>query len=235
MQILDVKKEGLKTIEKRQQLYTRLQDKGYKFIDKVKEGRKMYYIIEKQSDEKEIYNNIVHCLFNTLKEAEFTKYFLTRIANINKPITKELLSKNCEVHRRTITKWDNKMLEHKLLSKDGFFYISVTYDKEGRPTCIITTKEEYDGFMKCSKHVRQKQRILQQYKEDKINFDECQLLLDGIILNQKTIENRFVYRVNKFQLIKNNYLMKDILDYIELIYDKTLFDYYIDWMESKIN
>lgn len=232
MQILNVKKEGLKTIEKRKQLNNRLKDKGYKLIDKVKEGRKIYYIIDKQSNEKEIYNNLVHILFNTLKEKEFSTYFLTRIANINKPITKELLSKNCEVNRKTITKWDNKMIEHRLLSKDGYFYVSTTYDDEGKPTYTLTSKEEYYSYMRCSRYVKQKEKVLQDYKSGKIDIESCQLLLDGITLNQQAIENRFVYKVNKFQLIHNNYLIKDILNYIELIYKKTIVDYYINCIES---
>lgn len=233
MAILGVKKEGLKTIEKRQQLYVRLEEKGYTLKGKFKKGRKVYYEIEQKSEEKEIYNNIVHYMFNTLKEEEFTDYFLTRLANTNKPITKNLLSKNCNVNRATITKWDNKMIEHKLLGKDGYFYVLVTYDNNNIPVYTLTDEYEYNSFIKCSRHVRQKQNVLQQYKEDKINIDECQLLLDGITLNQKAIENKFVYRVSKFQLISNNYLMKDILNYIELIYNKTLFDKYIDWIESE--
>jgi hypothetical protein len=38
--ILGVKTQGLKSIEQRQQLHLRLQEKGYKLLDKIKEGRK---------------------------------------------------------------------------------------------------------------------------------------------------------------------------------------------------
>lgn len=46
MDILGVKKAGLKSIENRQQLKERLKEKGYEFKDKIKEGRKIYYIAE---------------------------------------------------------------------------------------------------------------------------------------------------------------------------------------------
>lgn len=47
MDILNVKKEGLKTMERKQQLYIRLEEKGYKLINKIKEGRQVYYIVDK--------------------------------------------------------------------------------------------------------------------------------------------------------------------------------------------
>ena len=46
MEILGVKNEGLKTIEKNNKLQERLQDKGYEFVEKIKEGRSNYYIVK---------------------------------------------------------------------------------------------------------------------------------------------------------------------------------------------
>ena len=45
--ILGVAKSGLKTIENKNQLSTRLEQKGYEFIDKIKVGRNAFYIVTK--------------------------------------------------------------------------------------------------------------------------------------------------------------------------------------------
>lgn len=232
MDILGVKKAGLKSIENRQQLKERLKEKGYEFKDKIKEGRNIYYIAEQTNTNKEVYNNMVKYIFNTTKEEQFTDYFLYRIMNLHRPITKNIIADKTNLNRKTITKLDNKMTEHNILSKDGYFYVCATYI-DNKPTYTLTCKEEYNSYLKCSRSVKKKQKVLQRFKNGEIDFDMCQLLLDGIILNQKVIENKFVYRVSKFLLIENNDLIKDMFELIEQIYiDKNIIDYCVDWLES---
>ena len=233
MEILGVKDSGLKSIENRDTLGKRLDEKGYKFIRKTKEGRNNIYEVEKINDNKEILNNITNYMFGTNNDYSFSDYFMYRLFNINKPITKEMLSKWCKVNRKTITRWDEKMLMNNILSKDGYFYIAMDFDENRRPSYRITCKEEYSSYIKCSRFSKKKQEIAQKYKKDEIDYDTMQMLMDSVTAYAQTIEDKFVYRVSKFQLKKNNQLFKDIYRLITDTYESKKFnEYYIDWIES---
>ena len=70
LEILGVTNNNLKTIIKRKQLYERLKQKGYIYIDKEKVGRNTLYILEKyyKTNEIESLNNICNGIFNTKKQ-----------------------------------------------------------------------------------------------------------------------------------------------------------------------
>ena len=230
--ILGVKSDTLKQIEKRKTLEKRLDEKGYVLISKTKEGRNNIYEINKINDSKELLNNITNFMFGTNNDYSFSDYFMYRLMNINKPITKEMLSKWCKVNRKTITRWDEKMLMNNILSKDGYFYIAMDFDKDKKPTYRITGKDEYSNYIKCSRFANKKQEIAQKYKRDEIDYDTMQMLMDSVTSYAQTIEDKFVYRVSKFQIKKNNQLFKDICNLIKDTYNVESVDYYIDWLES---
>ena len=233
MDILGVKDRALTVIEQRNTLESRLDEKGYKLISKTKEGRSNIYEIEKINDSKKLLNDITKVLFGTKDDYSFGDYFMYRLFNINKPITKEMLSKWCKVNRKTISRWDNKMELNNILSKDGYFYIAMEFDKDKKPTYRITCKDEYSSYIKCSRFANKKQEIAQKYKKDEIDYDTMQMLMDSVTTYAQTIEDKFVYRVSKFQLKKENQLFKDIYKLITDTYDSKKFnEYYIDWLES---
>jgi len=233
MDILGVKDRALTVIEQRNTLESRLDEKGYKLINKTKEGRSNTYEIEKINDSKKLLNDISKIMFGTKNDYSFGDYFMYRLFNINKPITKEMLSKWCKVNRKTITRWDEKMLMNNILSKDGYFYIAMEFDNDKKPTYRITCKEEYSSYIKCSRFANKKQEIAQKYKKDEIDYDTMQMLMDSVTAYAQTIEDKFVYRVSKFQLQKENQLFKDIYKLITDTYESKKFnEYYIDWLES---
>jgi hypothetical protein len=233
MDILGVKTDALKQIEKRDTLGLRLDEKGYILVEKTKEGRNNVYEIDKINDTKELLNNITKVMFGTKNDYSFSDYFMYRLFNINKPITKEMLSKWCKVNRKTITRWDEKMLTSNILSKDGYFYIAMDFDINRKPSYRITCKEEYNSYIKCSRFSKKKQEIAQRYKKDEIDYDTMQMLMDSVVAYAQTIEDKFVYRVSKFQLQKNNKLFKDIYNLITDTYESKMFnEYYIDWIKS---
>ena len=233
MDILGVKDRALTVIEQRNTLESRLDEKGYVLINKTKEGRSNTYEIEKINDSKKLLNDISKIMFGTKNDYSFGDYFMYRLFNINKPITKEMLSKWCKVNRKTITRWDEKMLMNNILSKDGYFYIAMEFDNDKKPTYRITCKEEYSSYIKCSRFANKKQEIAQKYKKDEIDYDTMQMLMDSVTAYAQTIEDKFVYRVSKFQLQKENQLFKDIYKLITDTYESKKFnEYYIDWLES---
>lgn len=232
MEILGVTLNTLNQIEKRKTLEKRLDEKGYILINKTKDSKNNLYEIKKINDSKEVLNNITNYMFGTNDDFKFSDYFMYRIMNTEKPITKEMLSKWCKVNRKTISRWDNKMELNNILSKDGYFYIAMEFEKDKKPTYRITCKDEYSQYIKCSKFANKKKDIAQRYKKDEIDYDMMQMLMDSLNSYAQEVEKKFVYRVSKFQLQKDNQLCVDIVNLIKDTYNVDAMDYYIDWLES---
>lgn len=213
--VLGVKEESLKKIISRKQLYKRLMDKGYKYIGKEKKGRNHLYIIKQISKDKEILNNISNVMFNTKDDYKLGDYILYRTYNIDRPITKKMISDLCNVNRNTITRWDEKMIENGFMTKDGYFYVAIDYNENNEINYRLTDKYEYCQYYSNSKFAKKTKDIAEKYKKDIISYDEMRIAMQGIDTYAKTIENKFVYKVNKFNIIKNNKLFIELLNLIK--------------------
>lgn len=218
MDILNVKTSAMKKIEREDKLEARLSDKGYKLIEKKKEGTKNFYVVEKQSNTREIYSNTCEYVFNVKDGEKFAEYFLRRTLNTYRPISKDELSAEIGVSRKTISDWDDKMLELGIITKDGHFYLAVDYDEYDNPHYRVSCEEEYKSYYKCTRAIGKKRELAEKYKKDEIDFETMSLLMDGITINQKAIDGRFVYRLNKYQLAKNSGLLKDVTMMIKEIH-----------------
>ncbi|AOR23889.1 hypothetical protein [Clostridium taeniosporum] len=226
--ILGVNANNLKQIKKRGSLKQRLQDRGYKILGQVKEGRQVYYELEKEDDNKEILNNIIYYMFGTREFKKFCKYYLYRLANLDRPLTTELLSKLVGVNIHTITKWDNKMLANNILSQDGKWYIAIDYWEDTKETYRNTDIWEYNSFAKNTRIANSKTRAIQKYKTDKINKQELEMLEDSIGIRREVIKNKFVYYVRKYKLKKGYKLSLDIVKLIKEVYNKNIANYFIN-------
>ena len=230
LEILGVTNNNLKTIIKRKQLYERLKQKGYIYIDKEKVGRNTLYILEKyyKTNEIESLNNICNGIFHTKKQKEFSNYYLYRILNLDKAITKELLSKLSDVSHNTITKWDKIMIENNIMDKDGFYYVKMTMN-EDKPVYELTDKYEYSTFCKNKLILARRDKAFERYTKgeiDKITYD---MIHDSATLSAYANEGKFVYRVTKYQLNKAG------IDLITMIKELIIKVYMIDLKKYFIN
>ena len=234
LEILRVTNNNIKTIIKRKQLYERLKQKGYIYIDKEKVGRNTLYILEKyyKTNEIESLNNICNGIFHTKKQKEFSNYYLYRILNLDKAITKELLSKLSEVSHNTITKWDKIMIENNIMDKDGFYYVKMTMN-EDKPVYELTDKYEYSTFCKNKLILARRDKAFERYTKgeiDKITYD---MIHDSATLSAYANEGKFVYRVTKYQLNKAGIdLTKMIKELIIKVYMIDLNKYFINLNQS---
>lgn len=234
LEILGVTNNNLKTIIKRKQLYERLKQKGYIYIDKEKVGRNTLYILEKyyKTNEIESLNNICNGIFHTKKQKEFSNYYLYRILNLDKAITKELLSKLSDVSHNTITKWDKIMIENNIMDKDGFYYVKMTMN-EDKPVYELTDKYEYSTFCKNKLILARRDKAFERYTKgeiDKITYD---MIHDSATLSAYANEGKFVYRVTKYQLNKAGIdLTKMIKELIIKVYMIDLKKYFINLNQS---
>lgn len=232
MNILGIKNDALKTIIRKNQLKTRLKEKGYNYVEKIKEGRNTYFIVIKVSDDKELLNNIVVNMFETHEEYKFSEYFMYRITNLKKPLTKKLLAENCDISRKTITKWDGKMIENNMLSKDGYFYVACDIIGENQKEYRLTDKYEYSTFVKNCKFIKMRKDTMLKWKNNEITDEEFQIVYDGTTLQQLANEKKFVYKVSKFSLNKDNVITKEIKNLICNLYDKNILDYNLEFLSK---
>lgn len=214
--ILNISKEALKKIENKGQLKERLNKKGYNYISKYKKGRQVLYIIEQENSYKEIYSNMTECLYKTKKEKEFSKYFTLRTKSLV-PISKKDLSLHSLVSTRTVSKWDNILLDNKIISKDGFFYFCI----EGAGDAKIIrecSKEEYKIFFKNKAYKQAFKELELKYIKGLITLTELTLASGEIGAIRAATENKYYYRVNKYKTNKDNQLYLDTSELIKILY-----------------
>jgi hypothetical protein len=212
---LNVKLDGLKTIERRKQLRKRLKDINLKFVKKIKEGKTSYYIIEeiKDSKTKVLVNSICRHVFATNRPKEFSNYFRERTekSKNNIPVSLEQLSQKNNIGISTIYKWDLKLLDKKIISKDGYFYFRI--DKTNY-TVEQVTQEEYKNFWKNKGEFLSKQKIQEKFNEGKLSFQDAMDLVESMAALRMAIDDKYFFKVKKYKLNEDNLLYSDFLNLI---------------------
>ena len=237
LEILGVKNTALKQIIRKKQLETRLKEKGYILIETLKEGRKTIYKLEhfgELSDNKFKLNNAMECIFNTTKdEDKHTDYIMYRCANIYKPLSKKHLADKLGINEKTIGKWDNHMIDNKLLAKDGYFYISRDYKEDGFDY-RLTDENEYKQFIKNNLFLKERQKAKEDFKQGTINNIMFDAIMDGTSKQLEANYGKIVYRISKYTLGKDEDLTKLIVKLIRDVWNKNLFDYILDYLPTEV-
>ena len=237
LEILGIKNTALKQIIRKKQLETRLKEKGYILIETLKEGRNTIYKLEhfgELSDNKFKLNNAMECIFNTKKdEDKHTDYIMYRCANIYKPLSKKHLADKLGINEKTIGKWDNHMIDNKLLAKDGYFYISRDYKEDGFDY-RLTDENEYKQFIKNNSLLKERQKAKEDFKQGTINNIMFDAIMDGTSKQLEANYGKIVYRISKYTLGKDEDLTKLIVKLIRDVWNKKLFDYILDYLPSEL-
>jgi len=221
MDMLGVQTAGLKSIEKRQQLHIRLEEKGYKLLDKLKEGRKVYYIVEQINEFKEVLNNMVKYVYDTNKEKEFSTYFALRtiLGNWNICYNIKEIAERSSVSSKTIRKWDNTLLDKEIIARDGYFYFCITNDEENHIYKVEPSNvEEYKSFWRNKAYLGAFKNLQDKYYKGELTLMELQLASADIGAIRQVIECKYYYRVKKFITHKDNELYIDTMKLIKKLY-----------------
>ena len=213
--LLGVKKGTLINIEKNKQLEMRLEKKGYKLLGKEKAGRNVYYTLEQTSPEKEIYSNMVKYVFNAESEDKFADYFIVRTENEGIPLGKKDVAKATDLSVKTIGRFDNKMLEAKIIEEDGYYYFvlenGVSYQ------CTHTEYKKYWSNMYSIKSYKNLHRM---FEDGEITLNELKLAIEGKKELQKKTDLKYCYRIKRYKINKDNELYITAIDCIKSMYGK---------------
>ena len=233
-EILGIKPETLKKIVKAKTLETKLMNKGYKLIKTTKEGRKVFYTIVLENEDAMVYDNLLKYTFGTKKKEEFAKYYKARtVANdymgkevevrmsgIKFPIdikvaTMEDFAKLSDVSRETVRKWDNKLIELGIMSKDGYWYFCIDNKKGEIYQC---EQEEYNIFWYNTGICEALAILSGRFERGEISREELVVACAGVGNYVGAVEGKFYYRVRKFRTNKDNPNHIYINDLIRRIY-----------------
>jgi DNA-binding Xre family transcriptional regulator len=218
---INIKEGNLNKIETRGQLKEKLLSYGYKLKEKVKEGRKVYYILETVEADQQIqatYNNLCRYVYNTNKPNEFGNYFIHRTTP-HSILNKKELAEIAEVSDRTISKWDNTLLDKNIISKEGFYYFSI--DKHNG---VVTQcdEEEYKSFWRNKQYLKAFATLQTRYLEGKITLNELTLASADIGAYMALTEDKYCYRIKRYKKIETE-LYFSTKDLINKLYDDNEF------------
>lgn len=219
--ILNIKTRTLKQIESNNKLCERLENKGYKLINRTKEGRSILYEVELINENKEVYSNLCKYVFNTNKEFEFAKYFISRIiTNDNNIIkTNKDIAIIVGVSNQLISNWDNTLINNKMILKNGYYYICVDNNNKEIREC---TKEEYKSFYRNKSYIHAFKMLQHRFYNGEITLTELQVASADIGSSIALIENKYYYRIKKYINNTDNKMYIDTLELIKSIYNKEL-------------
>lgn len=192
--ILGVGRTGISKLIKRGTLDKRLNELGYRINRITKESRKkIYWLIEVPMRSCYIRN-----VLGIRKEYEFAKYFSIKTRNTYSFDSR--ISENINVDRKTLKRWRDKMVDSKMLVKDGFYYFRC--DSEGLHEVDIW---EYKNFWKNRADLENMQERLQsQFYKNKVSFKDCLNKFGKMSSELTAAEGKMYFKVHKYRVNKNN-------------------------------
>ena len=157
--LLGVSTNRIRALKTKGLLYSRLSDIGYRVVGECKRGKNVIYLCtDTEVNKRTALKNFCKETFNVNQVEEFVQYYLKRTEQaakgqdieLNEIITKSKLGELIGVSDKTISKWDNILLEQGILSRNGYVYIQIQ-DKELVKTSEYAFKRQYRNMMTSKK------------------------------------------------------------------------------------
>lgn len=208
-EMLNVKLRGFEKIEETNTLNERLLRIGFRFISKRKEGRKNVYVIELLEDTSYMTFDEVCKHYKVKKPDKFKKHSKNRINYLEgcvNLITKTSFANDIEESIYQVDKFDNVLMEERLMDKDGWVYLAY---QDGK--CRFVEESEYRHFWKNNASIKRLLNSLGVALENKeITLHEYNLDYNKIIDNlsrQGEIYHKIpAYKKSKYyDIVKNKF------------------------------
>ena len=157
--LLGVSTNRIRALKTKGLLYSRLSDIGYKVVGECKRGKNVIYLCtDTEVNKRAALKNFCKETFNVNQVEEFVQYYLKRTEQavkgqdieLNEIITKSKLGELIGVSDKTISKWDNILLEQGILSRNGYVYVQIQ-GKELVKTSEYAFKRQYRNMMTSKK------------------------------------------------------------------------------------
>lgn len=146
--LLGVTDNGLKTIVKRGQLKTRIDNTGlgYIYTGQHKEGRNTVYELEYDKDEIDKWKQFQKS-YNIKDTKKHTQYTETRIDNLTKTRTEAIMISKTNIDKKTAKRYDDILLNENMIGEDKMVYVKHNLNTK---EFVEITKDEYSVFWKDS-------------------------------------------------------------------------------------
>lgn len=153
--LLGVSTNRIRALKYKGLLYDRLKEVGYEVCSERKQGKNVIYICKHtEVNKRAALKNFCKETFNVNQVGEFVQYYLKRTEQaakgqdieLNEIITKSKLGELIGVSDKTISKWDNLLIEQGILSRNGYVYIQIQ-GKELIKTSEYAFKRQYRNMV----------------------------------------------------------------------------------------
>lgn len=200
-ELLNTSVDSIRMMEKRKTLDAKLNTIGFKLISISKEDKTIYNIEKTNIDPFKV--------LRINKKNNFLKYFDVR-TNEGANNVKDIAIKS-KVNKNTVVVWDKKMLNNKIMSKDGFYYFKI--DSETKETFPIS-KEEYKSYWRNVGTIKTLKTLQEKCIKGLISVEELSLSSANIGGCYAVINGCHCYKVPKYKIDKGNYLYISFNDMI---------------------
>lgn len=198
--LLNITKDNLRMLEKRKTLDKKLESKGLKLI-KVIKGPKTLYEAEKLIDK----GSTALTTLNIRKKENFLKYFGIRTQEKANNVKDIAIKSN--VNKNTVVRWDKKMLDNKVMSKDGFYYFKIDI---GSNEVFEISKEEYKSYWRNVSFIKALKDLQDKYLNGLISLNEFQLASVNIGSYYNVVQGHTCFRIPKYKIDRENTLFLDL-------------------------
>ena len=201
-ELLNTSVDSIRMMEKRKTLDAKLNTIGYRLIN-ISNNNKTIYDIEKTNIDpfKALRINIRN---------NFLKYFNVR-TNEQAVNVKDISIKS-NVNKNTVVVWDKKMINNKIMSKDGFYYFKI--ETETGETYPIS-KEEYKSYWRNVNTIKALKKLQEKCIKGLITIQELSLASANVGGCYAVVNGFHCYKIPKYKIDKGNYLYISFNDMLE--------------------
>ena len=104
----------------------------------------------------------------------------------------------------------------KQIQKDGYYYFCIDSINNKIYQC---SKEEYNNFWRNSGLLKAFKVLQDRYNNGEITLQELQLASADVGALCQALQNKYYYRIKKYKIYKNNKMLIDTRELIELLFN----------------